>query len=1352
MDLGDKGMKGWAGWLGLALLTIVAMAGCGSNNSTTVTLAVSPASATVLLNTSVQFTPTVTGSSNAVDWSVNGILNGNATVGTIASGLYTAPATLPNNTGAGVVAQVVSVVNNTAIPGSGVTGAVVQLQPGVGFTQFIAGNEITIAGNSVAAWDGTFPISAAAQLSNGNYGVQIPFQSGTPANGAGGTATVAVGITITAQVETTSAVATATVTLDSGIRVSIFPSVATIGTNEQFVFAHFVSGTPNTPAGQAVIWTVSGVGTIDPNSGLYVAPSTTGTATLTATSAVDTSQSASISVTVIAAVDPTVSSISPPTGALGATSQQVYLSGANFITTTSVLVNDAPLPSTSITSISSTTLLVALPDTILSTLPTAPATTVPLTFTAERQGGTEQGCSPLPCQVVLSPVRPAVVAATPDSIRPGGSGALTVNLDGGYFGATGGTSVVNVQFNGVAKNPQFNSDRQLGLNLTTSDVAAGAGLYPISVTNKVSGSLNGSMAVVNLAVQPSAFTIPTPTVVPVGAAPTSVAINTATGFAVVANRDSNDITIINLAVQPPTTTSLCTDGGVEPCTAIGGRVATAPVSVAVDNLRNLALVANSASGTLAVVDLSVPRVISLLTFPSASLAGSAFPLAPQAVGINPVSGRALVAFASTFNGSKGSNVGAILDMNQLKAPLGVVNLPAAVINVVNINNGPNPHIAVSSRLNWALATPGGLGSLSIVDLGRQNLNQITTIGRASGIVSVNTSATNSLRVGQPVLITGVADPSFDGIFSVSFASSTAFQYDQAGSAATSTGGLASYALPVATVATNFNVSGVGIDDETQKAILVDPSVPPTVPTFTFNMLDQTSTLVTGVGFGNVAAAMNPLTNIGVVVNQTNNQAFLIDPTTPTVLPGSTFSTGTSPIDVAIDPATNTAVIVNQRDNTVSLFSLGLLRSAPQIAQSSLTPVGSPQCPAQVIALAAATSSAPICSSLSSPAVAQNQTVELIGNFPTGSVPRLDGDPSLLTGVSISNGGRVLTATLSGATLVTNGPRQYTLDVLAGTPSNAARLQAIQAVSLITADCAAPAPQGVAIDAVRNVAVVTEPGCNDVSMVNVAYNDPTRPLGIGTGFGAQPEIALQQVNPQGIAVYPQAGLAVAANASNNSVSVIDIVNDDLAATFATDPIPTGVAINPATGQAVVTAAGASILDVFPVSTTVQTATPISVQQGPTGVAVDPVRNFAVVANSTSGTASLVALSQNAATNTTNAIVFPQGVALDPISEDFLITSSANNQVQILDPITGLMTAIRVGIDPSSIAYNFASSTLVTANNSSGTMTVVDFLDQTVRGVFSLPSSTQFAVAIHPYTNLAVVADSVHNQILLVPLPH
>src|SRR5205807_2319899 len=87
--------------------------------------------------------------------------------------------------------------------------------------------------------------------------------------------------------------------------------------------------------------------------------------------------------------------------------------------------------------------------------------------------------------------------------------------------------------------------------------------------------------------------------------------------------------------------------------------AAAPAGVAVDSVRNLALVANSSSAnpSLALVNLTTRQVTALLTFPSADLTvGSPSFLAPQAVGINPGSGLALVAFTTNFSGSKsGSN-------------------------------------------------------------------------------------------------------------------------------------------------------------------------------------------------------------------------------------------------------------------------------------------------------------------------------------------------------------------------------------------------------------------------------------------------------------------------------------------------------------------------------------------------------------------------------------------------------------------------------------------------------------------------------------------------------------------------
>ena len=98
--------------------------------------------------------------------------------------------------------------------------------------------------------------------------------------------------------------------------------------------------------------------------------------------------------TIVTAADPTLTALSPTTGALGATFQNVYLSGSNFICTTAVLVNGTPLPAGSLSALSSSTFLVVLPDSVLSTLPTSGTTTVTLTFTVEREGGSPQACSP----------------------------------------------------------------------------------------------------------------------------------------------------------------------------------------------------------------------------------------------------------------------------------------------------------------------------------------------------------------------------------------------------------------------------------------------------------------------------------------------------------------------------------------------------------------------------------------------------------------------------------------------------------------------------------------------------------------------------------------------------------------------------------------------------------------------------------------------------------------------------------------------------------------------------------------------------------------------------------------------
>jgi len=96
------------GPLATAFIALLGMGGCGSTSVVVVTI--TPTTATVRLQATQQFTAVVTGNSNTnVTWSVNSVVGGNATVGTVTTqGLYTAPANALNSSSVAVTATSVA--------------------------------------------------------------------------------------------------------------------------------------------------------------------------------------------------------------------------------------------------------------------------------------------------------------------------------------------------------------------------------------------------------------------------------------------------------------------------------------------------------------------------------------------------------------------------------------------------------------------------------------------------------------------------------------------------------------------------------------------------------------------------------------------------------------------------------------------------------------------------------------------------------------------------------------------------------------------------------------------------------------------------------------------------------------------------------------------------------------------------------------------------------------------------------------------------------------------------------------------------------------------------------------------
>ncbi len=662
------------------------------------------------------------------------------------------------------------------------------------------------------------------------------------------------------------------VVVGTGVRISIEPKTATVNPGERIQFSATVSGSSNT----AVTWSVtadsmtvvggnSTIGIICPSSndtqnlctnqpaGTYFAPLVSpGAVTITATSAADTSQSATASVTIAGGSDPTLSSVAPTTTQEGSVQQDIYLNGQNFSSTSTVLANGVPVPTIFLT----TSLLRA-------TIPSAQLTTMgSLQILVQRQNGDLS----LPVPLTVNPSRPALVASTPDSFV-GNSANVGVTLTGGYFSPS-----TEVFFNAqqVSQSAGGNT-RVLQVTIPAADWGP-PGLYPIIVENTDVAPPNPGISGINIGVEPTSFPSAPSTSITVGMTPSAIAIDPALGLAVVANAGSNNVSIINLATNTQVAGSPV---------AVGPN----PTSVAIDDQlpQHLAVVVNSgpeANGGNSVTAVNLTTLaITTLTLPDTSVPPNTVAL-PYSIGINPLTHRAIVTQQLT-------NTAWILDLSS-GAPVLVQQIGGSL---TPYGTGPTPSVAIDPRLNWALVTPGGSGTINIVDLGRDP---------------------GPGDVGRPPVVIGDL-----------------------------------------TVSTSNQ--GVGINSQTHQALLTDPnsSASNNDTLTTYSLLDNTvsnvpflqnGTAIDQPGF--VASAINPLSNVGIAVNSLANTAAIVDMENSNVL--QTVSGLNTPQAVAIDAATNQAYVVNQGNNTVSVVSLGtpgqfrtlqIAESSPAVAFVTNPPTG-----------------------------------------------------------------------------------------------------------------------------------------------------------------------------------------------------------------------------------------------------------------------------------------------------------------------------------------------------------------------------------------------------------------------------
>lgn len=1219
------------------------------------------------------------------------------------------------------------------------------------------------------------------------------------------------------------------------------------------------------------------------------------TVTVVANSPSDTAHFATATITLVnASTNPiTFSGITPTTTAAGGILQDVFLNAHNILNTTTITftppgagqnpqaidpssIFTIPITSNYCTpSASGVTPVVTCDASILTrirldqaqlaepgtgqitvnNIPGSATATAPCTATANTGGNTTN----ISCPIDLVYASPAMVTAVPDSFPQGNNSSFTA--DGGFYGG-GNSPIVNLLFDGNLNIASSFNARQFTGPLQSSQIQT-PGLFPVSVVSNAPIGGQGDLTPppfpqvwANVAIQPtftglsstyfSSATPPTqialPPAIPLAVsgsntnlAPSSMALDSAKGYAVITEQANNSIQIINL-------TTVGSNGRVVPqMQGVPIAVGHAPTSIAIDNQINLQ---NFPGQDLGVVVNSGDNTLTLVALPSGTIIGSPVSLAglipgttppsPYAVGVDPNTHYAVVALSN-------SNIGYIADVNPSGSGPTCFNAtlpsPPCAIATVSLNTGTTPQVVMQPDAPLGYVTPGGSGVTSVVNLLQTNQSVAIAAApngavRTNNVVTITSNVPNGLNQANPgtVLVAGVNPPDFNGTFNVLTASTYTFTYTQNGANETGGGGSVTFGNPYYTFSTTSTATGAAINPITRTFAFADPNASRNSQIGFIHTLDQTVTSLSltkgscngctpnpagvpepGVRF----VSWDPYTNVLVAYNPQDNfnEISLINPGGPTsngtvgsyrIIQGiQTGQTGTgsytpsgstTPVTVygpmAYDPKTNLVLVANAGSNTLTYLDVDpgstFKKVAIQDIQLQLVP-NSGGVPSSQPPLASVQNPPPVATcDPTNPTniyaaclphgvtVGQPALLRVLGQgFTSGGSPtvRLDGDPTGVTITTATDSEIDITITASRLSV----PHDFALDVLTGTTSsNVSQLYAVQVTPLAACGSAAtPAqPEGVAIDDIRNVAVVTNYGCNTISFISL---DSKNAHNYGVAYGSVLSSFPTGNNPVDVAVIPRLGYAVVTNKTDGTVTIVNMSNPLSPSAATGSPVtvgvaPLGVAIDQDRALALVANSGGNSLSSIDLTTLLE-ATPVAppmqlvpVSGPPTAIAVDPNRAEAVVTNiqntgrGVTGGLDVITLSGTVPTKSTTASITsltanPTGIVYDPAVNPalFYATSTQQNAVYAFNPDTAVASPIRVGINPYSIAYNYQTGTILTVNSTSNTMSVIDSQNFTTRDTLGITSQSQFAAAVDNTSNTAVIADQNNNRVLILGLP-
>ena len=296
------------------------------------------------------------------------------------------------------------------------------------------------------------------------------------------------------------------------------------------------------------------------------------------------------------------------------------------------------------------------------------------------------------------------------------------------------------------------------------------------------------------------------------------------------------------------------------------------------------------------------------------------------------------------------------------------------------------------------------------------------------------------------------------------------------------------------------------------------------------------------------------------------------------------------------------------------------------------------------------------------------------------------------------------------------------------------------------------PVTIAVNPVTDMIYVVDPDNPDLLVIDGSTNAPAvlpnsnpNPITIGS-------------TPSSIAVNPVTNRIYVANMSSNNVSVVDGSTGSLITnvqdTSASEPV--AVAVNPVTDQIYVANMGSSNTSV--IDGQLNTVTDISTSAGTssigTSIAVDIATNLAYVANSGNGTVTVINGYTLLPTTQLTVQAEAREIAVNPITHKVYAAPGVFSEsvgVSVIDAATNTVTTpmYPAGTSPWAVAVDPVSNTIFVANNSNGTVSVIDGGTNTPDPASPITVGTNpNALVVDPINDLIYVSNSGSSSVSVI----